>query len=305
MAPRDHLVRGLWTLFEPVHAVTYFSDEARSAFADVGLTRYWDGYFAGRSAPLGAVTAGPVTALFSGFAPTLVGRALPAVWELASPEEVLEARAAGAASTLRRLVPDEESVARAAEALVPIAAGVETIGRPLAAANRALPTDTDAYRALWQAPATLREHRGDGHVLALVTEGIAGLTAIVLRSGLDLDTSSMKRSRGWSDEVWDAEQSDLVDRGLLDSDGLITAEGRDAIDRAERLTNRLAAEPWSALSNSRLAEVAAALSPVAEACAPIYPQPNPIGMPTPWDAVADPAGDTVPVAPGTPGTTQR
>ncbi|MDF2442048.1 MAG: hypothetical protein JWR01_251 [Subtercola sp.] len=297
MTSRDTLVRGLWTLFEPIHAVTYFSAESRAAFAAIGLTRYWDGYFAGRSAPLGAVTAAPVTALFSGFAPAIVERALPAAWAVASPDAVLDARAEGAASTLRTLMPDEDVAARAAAALGPIAAGVDTIGRPLAAANRALPASGDPYRDLWQAAATLREHRGDGHVLALVTENIAGLTTIVLRSGLDLDTSSMKRSRGWSDEEWDDEQSDLVGRGMLDSDGLITPAGRDAIDRAEQLTNRLATTPWAALSDAHLVAVAEALAPVANACAPLYPQPNPIGMPSPWDAAADPAGATIPAGP--------
>ena len=45
--------RQLWTLFEPVHAVTYFSAEARSAFEGAGLRGFWRGYFAGRAAPLG------------------------------------------------------------------------------------------------------------------------------------------------------------------------------------------------------------------------------------------------------------
>ncbi|WP_216363610.1 SCO6745 family protein [Subtercola boreus] len=300
MASRDHLVRGLWTLFEPIHAVTYFSDESRTAFADIGLTRYWDGYFAGRAAPLGAVTGAPVTAIFSGFAPMLVERALPAVWATATPAQVLVARSVGAASTLRTLVPDEGVAVQAVAALAPIAAEVDTIGRPLAAANRALPLEADPYRALWQAAATLREHRGDGHVLALVTEQIAGLTTIVLRSGLDLDSSSMKRSRGWSDDEWDAEQSDLVDRGLLDSHGHITAAGREAIDRAEQLTNRLASAPWSGLSDTRLLAVATALAPLAKACAPLFPQPNPIGMPSPWDAAADPTGASVLEAPAPP-----
>ena len=297
MTSRENLVRGLWTLFEPIHALTYFSAESRAAFAEIGLTRYWDGYFAGRSAPLGAVTAAPVTAIFSGFAPSLVERALPAVWSTASPDQALAARSAGAASTLRSLVPDEAVISRAAEALAAIAAGTDTVGRPLAAANRALAATGDPYRDLWQATATLREHRGDGHVLALVSEDIAGLTTIVLRSGLDLDTSDMKRSRGWSDEVWDDEQSDLVSRGLLDDDGLITPAGRDAIDRAERLTNRLATAPWGALSDARIAAIAADLAPIARAAAPLYPQPNPIGMPSPWDAVADPAGATIPSGP--------
>src|SRR5476649_458347 len=111
MATREHLARALWTLFEPIHAVTYFSAEARDAFAAIGLPRYWDGYFAGRAAPLGAVSGAPVVAMFSGFAPMLVDRALPAAWSVASPDQLIEARYAGAVATLRKLVPDETVVA--------------------------------------------------------------------------------------------------------------------------------------------------------------------------------------------------
>src|SRR3978361_1409700 len=138
MANREHLARALWTLFEPIHAVTYFSAESRDAFAAIGLPRYWDGYFAGRSAPLGAVSGAPVVAMFSGFAPALVHRALPAAWALASPDRVIEARYAGAVDTLRRRAPDEGSGRGAAAALAPIAARVDTTGRPLSAANAAL-----------------------------------------------------------------------------------------------------------------------------------------------------------------------
>jgi len=50
--------RSIWTLFEPVHAVTYFAPEARSAFEDAGLRGFWRGYFAGRAAPLGPAGRG-------------------------------------------------------------------------------------------------------------------------------------------------------------------------------------------------------------------------------------------------------
>jgi hypothetical protein len=49
----------MWTLFEPIHAVTYFTPEARSAYERAGLRGFWRGYFAGRAAPLGA--AGPAS----------------------------------------------------------------------------------------------------------------------------------------------------------------------------------------------------------------------------------------------------
>jgi hypothetical protein len=86
------MARRMWTLFEPVHVVTYFSAEARLAFEDAGLRGFWRGYFAGRSAPLGRVAAAPVRASFYTFAPAMVSRALPAVWDLISPDEALVVR---------------------------------------------------------------------------------------------------------------------------------------------------------------------------------------------------------------------
>jgi len=297
MHNREHLVRALWTLFEPIHAVTYFSPQAREHFAGIGLTRYWDGYFAGRAAPLGSVTAAPVTAMFSGFAPSLVERALPAAWSIASVERVLEARSLGAAQTLRDMMPDEALVTDAASMLTRIADEVDTVGRPLAAANRALPEEADPYRQLWQTAATLREHRGDGHVLALVSEDIAGLSTIVLRSSLDLDPATMKRARGWSEEQWGACVEELRERRLLTARGAASPLGIAALNRAEALTNRLALAPWKHLDDAAVAHVARLLAPVALACGSVFPFPNPIGMPQPWDPELDPQAAAIPVAP--------
>src|ERR1022692_1609682 len=100
------VARRMWTLFEPVHGVTYFAPEARGAFEDAGLRGFWRGYFAGRAAPLGAVTAAPVTASFYNFAPPMVSRALPAVWQLISPQRALDVRRAGAVAALSRVLGD-------------------------------------------------------------------------------------------------------------------------------------------------------------------------------------------------------
>ena len=83
----------MWTLFEPVHAVTYFAPEARSAFEEAGLRGFWRGYFAGRAAPLGPVERGDRRGAFFGFSPAMVARAIPAIWELVPPGEALRARA--------------------------------------------------------------------------------------------------------------------------------------------------------------------------------------------------------------------
>src|SRR3984885_11673046 len=200
MANREHLARALWTLFEPIHAVTYFSAQSREALAAIGLQRYWDGYFAGRSAPVGALAGPPVTAMFSGFAPFLVDRALPAVWSVVTPAQVTEARYVGAEETLRSLVPEKAVVERAAAALAPLVDNLDLIGRPLAAGFASLPLEDDPYRRLWQVAGTLREHRGGGHVIAIASLEIAGITTLLLRSGVDLDAASMQKARGWTVE---------------------------------------------------------------------------------------------------------
>ena len=298
MATREHLARALWTLFEPIHAVTYFSEQSREALAAIGLQRYWDGYFAGRSAPVGALAGPPVIAMFSGFAPFLVNRALPAAWSVVTPAQVIEARYVGAAATLRALAPDAVIVGEAAEALVPLVANLDTIGRPLAAGFAALPLETDPYRRLWQVAGTLREHRGDGHVIALVSLGIAGITTLVLRAGVDLDATSMKKARGWTDEEWAAEAERLVELGLLGSDHRIAPAGVELLGRAEELTNRLASGPLADFTDAELLEVAKKLAPIARAVTSLMPQPNPIGMPDSWDPWNDPDAELVVRAPG-------
>ncbi|MFC0071192.1 hypothetical protein ACFFQW_45900, partial [Umezawaea endophytica] len=83
------LARRLWTRYESVHALVYFHPTALSALEAVGLRGFWRGYFAQRAAPLGPVDEAPVRAAFFGFAPAMTARALPAVWDLASPATAL------------------------------------------------------------------------------------------------------------------------------------------------------------------------------------------------------------------------
>jgi hypothetical protein len=276
----------MWTLFEPIHAVTYFAPEARSAFEQAGLRGFWRGYFAGRAAPLGPAGAAVVTASFFNFAPAFVARAVPGVWELITPEEALRTRLAGATEALRGLLAGLESEAAAAADLLWQAAGeLDCSGRVLAAANAALIVDGSAglsgLARLWQAATLLREHRGDGHFAALVAAGIDGCEAVVLRSCLDLRREDLQPVRGWTDEAWESALGRLAGRGWVSAGGTPTGAGRDAHGAVEDATDRAAARPWTRLGGGATAEVVKVLTPVALACASVLPYPNPIGVPVP------------------------
>jgi len=272
----------MWTLFEPVHAVTYFTADSRSAYEQAGLRGFWRGYFAGRAAPLGPVSAAVVTASFFNFAPAFVARAIPGVWELITPEEALRARLEGAVAALRGLLAGRESEASAAADLLWRAAGeLDFPGRVLSAANAALPVPGDGPARLWQAATVLREHRGDGHFAALAAADIDGCEAVALRCLMDMRRENLQPVRGWTDEAWDDALARLAARGWVDRDGALTSAGREAHAAVENATDWAAARPWARLSPEATAEIAAALTPISRACATVLPFPSPIGLPAP------------------------
>jgi len=270
------VARHLWTLIEPLHAVTYFAPAARAAYEEAGLRGFWRGYFAGRAAPLGAVGAAPVTALFFGFAPRMVERALPDIWSRITPQEALRCREAGAVGALRSHIGAE-----AADVLWSVASGARTSGRALAAANAALPAPEDPHARLWLAATVLREHRGDGHVAALVAAGVDGCEALVWRAAVDGRREDLQANRGWTDEEWEAARESLAARGWVDGAGRATALGRDAHAGMEAMTDGLAAQPWTVLDESARAGLIAALRPAAEARRGVVPSPKVMGVPAP------------------------
>jgi hypothetical protein len=292
--------RRMWTLFEPVHAVSYFAPLAKGAFEQAGLRGFWRGYFAGRAAPIGRVGAAPVIAAFFSFAPAMVERALPAVWDLISPAEAVTVRQAGAVGALRELLglrggdPVPAPVASAADRLARVAERVDIAGRTLAASNAALPLPDEPIARLWHAATLLREHRGDGHIAALVAADIDGPEALVLRAGTYGSTSrgdspasssaaraQLQPARGWTDTEWDAAAARLVGRGLLGPDGAATADGSELHQSIEAATDRAAARPWTEAGRSEADELAELLLPIATVCAIVLPFPNPVGVPAP------------------------
>jgi len=274
--------RSMWALFEPVHAVTYFAPEARSAFTEAGLRGFWRGYFAGRAAPLGAAGAVVVTASFFNFAPSFVARAVPAVWDLITPESALRTRTAGAVASLRGLLAGREAaIATAADLLWRAVGELDFAGRVLAAGNAALPVPQDSAARLWLATTILREHRGDGHFAALAAADIDGCEAVALRCLIDLRREDLQPVRGWTDEEWDAALGRLAARGWASADGRLTGAGREAHAAVEDATDRAASRPWERLGADTTAAITRELTPLSQACAAVLPYPSPIGVPRP------------------------
>lgn len=275
------IARQMWTLFEPIHAVTYFSPPARAAFEDAGLRGFWRGYFAGRAAPLGAVDAAPVIAAFYFFAPTMVTRALPDVWSRATPQAALQARLEGACAALKDVEVPRDDLLEAADLAAEVASYVDPTGHVLGAANAALPMPEDPLARLWQATTVLREHRGDGHVAALVTADLDGCEAVVLRSTLDGSRANLQANRGWTDEECGAAGDRLRGRGLLDAEDVITSAGRQVFAAAEAATDVLAERPWRRLGQPATDRLAALVLPIARSAGALLPEHNPIGVPKP------------------------
>lgn len=238
---------------DTLHSVVYFAPEANEKFGELGLD-FRTHYFAGRSAPMGAVSANVVAATFYNFNPRLVAGAIPAAWELASPATVIRVRYEIVASALPRLLGDElagsAELARAAELLRGVAESIPNAdGRPLYAAHAELPWPETPVVALWHAITLLREYRGDGHIAALVVNGLSGLEALIthVATGIGFTAESARRLRGWSRDEWNATVESLTSQGLLHGEGELTHAGTELRSTIEDLTDELGYPPWRAL----------------------------------------------------------
>ena len=261
------LARRMFELVEPIGVIPYSADEPNEAMFALGFTNYWDIYFAGRAAPLGLVPPEVVDALFYNFAPGEVARHIPKVWRTTTPEAAIAARQLGCANALRRILGDRTSspsFARATDLLLEAATSAPIEGRPMYAALRALPPPQEVVARLFHAASLLREHRGDGHIVALMAEGVAGLEAHVL---LALDMNMPAHRFGRIHHLPAAQLASVIDgmrdRGLIGVDGWLTEQGRAVKQRVESLTDQLAAKPYESLQPAQLDELIDLLEPLA------------------------------------------
>ena len=280
--------RAIWQYGEPVNAVVYYAPEVRAATDALGLKGGWMSYFGCRAAPLGAATAPVVSALFYNFHPEMVARAIPDAWSYAPPSALLEGRLVAMDGALRRVLGDatisSPSVWRAATLAARAVAGCDMAGRPMGAANQALPEPDEPHLRLWQALTAIREHRGDGHVNRLVDAGISPCEALVLQAATGRSPEDGLRShRGWSADEWSEAAAALAERGLVEDEMRITAQGAELRQTIEDGTDRLAAPILRAIGEDGADELVALLRPIAGVvmASAAVPAHNNMGVPWP------------------------
>ena len=245
----------MFQVYEPIVLAAGSSNtpESQAICKQLGLGDHRMGYYATRSAPLGRVGPEIVSATFFHHSVEMISPAIPLAWSIASPERIVAARFEAVDLALRRLLPQQigsadivEAVALAREAML----GCSIAGRPLFAAHAALQWPSDPHVALWHGLNLLREHRGGGHIIAVMA---ARLTPNQAAPILTAATGEARNSRSarWPDDIWDQTVTDLQGRGWLDDAGLLTDRGLAARTRIEDETDDIALGPWLQLGKER------------------------------------------------------
>ncbi len=274
--------RTFWQAIEVIHDVVYFAPDAKQRYEAVGLKGYWMGYFASRSAALGTPTPEVVTALFHGFAPRMVHRALPDAWSMASRDDVLAARydlardalSAGLATT------DVPRVAKELQAIIPT---LDYAGKGLAAAHVSLPPPDDDLGRLWHAATVLREYRGDCHVALLTAAGLDGAAANALAVADGRAVPNQREMRGWTEDEWAEAYERLRRRAWTDEFATLTDSGRAARAQIEDATDRVSASSFDEEAQARTITLEDALVSAARAieASGAMQFPNPVGVRAP------------------------
>lgn len=264
--------RVMWKATEPVHAMVYFAPEPQEEYRAIGLDSEANravGYFPPRAAAMGAVSWPVVQATFFNFSELAVQFGMAGVWDKVTPEQVTQARYRGVDRALRRALGDaiagpeiEEATALARTA----SEGCTPYGRPLYAANAGLAWPDEPHLQLWHAITLLREYRGDGHIAALVADGLTGLQAAIMHvvQGDLWSRKALQATRVYTDDEWDVAVAQLAERGLLTPDAKFTDLGTKHRQQVEDVTDELALPAWKHLGEQGCARLRELVQPLSD-----------------------------------------
>jgi hypothetical protein len=227
--------RRLRDALEPIATQGWWSPHAGARLDALGID-FLPGYVWGRAAALGSPTASVVAATFGVFEPGLIAAVYEAGSTLVSRDDILAARGDGGTSSVAA-VADPAECAALADPLFAVLGGLDGLGRPLFSALRSLPVPASPAGRLWRAAELVREHRGDGHLAALVAAGLTAVEANVLTERwLGYGLGEYSTTRGFGPPQLGVAVANLQARGWMHGDDL-TAEGRAARVRIEEATD--------------------------------------------------------------------
>ncbi len=242
--------RRLGGALEPVIGQIYFAPEAHDGYVALGFepsvhragdVQLPDGpaYFTSRGSVMGQVSGQVIASAFAVFNPDVVVPCVDFGWTLTDADTICTARDAGALGQLERILSSAPAGRQRVEELLRRATEeIALEGRPLAAGITRLVDPDHPLGVIWRRGDLLREFRGDSHTAAWISAGfdaveIGLLTELFWR----LPPRSYARTRGWTDEHFDAASERLRSRGLIDASGSFTAAGRAAREAIERVTD--------------------------------------------------------------------
>ena len=230
--------RRLRDAIEPIamHAVWCARTNKRLAEA-FGLD-FLGAYVWGRASALGDAAPGVAAAAFAVFEPSFLTAVLTDARSKASRADLVAARDAATAESLRELLDGETDGEAVADVTAVLRRGIDAAdpaGRPLFAGLAGQQWPSDGYGQLWRACDILREHRGDSHVAACVAAGLDAVEMNILTEvWLGMPLYAYSATRAWSPDALGAATDRLRSRGLLDGDALTPAgqQLRDGIEAA-------------------------------------------------------------------------
>lgn len=237
MTPEE-AVRGLAGPVGRLGGAWMFDEVTQARGTELGLST-WSWYHCGRGGVLGDADAAAVVAAFGFFPPALQRKAWDKGRAVLPVGRVAEEYAAACADWGRRTFSGVAGAGRLADLLLAAAAAVEPAGLPVFAGWRVLvdrvATGADDPARLALGLQVMREHRGGCHLVAVVAEGVDPLQAVVSGRYGPPNAAFF----GWP-EPWPDPEA-----------------GREAMARAEALTDRLVRPALAALEADERAELVA------------------------------------------------
>lgn len=233
MSVKDHI--------QQLGGAFMFSREAREFARTTGVDGFLGPYVKGRGSVLGDVDADVVTAAFGFFPPDSVR----ACWEsVKMPAAEARAGYARAAQEYgRRKLGSFAEAGRLADLMQRVVDAAEVGGVPLFAGWRAVEMPEDGPARVQQLGHVLRELRGGLHFLAVRSQGLSPLEAVVIGGSPLAEGTEQARRFGWPEPYEKP-----------------TPETRARWEAAEALTDVLIAPAFAVLSEAEHGELAESLA---------------------------------------------